>query len=276
MKVTDHVRIKARLFEQYLFFSSVTIDYEEVIDHHVKHNASVDSHGRGRRVEACRGSFFRGNDYLNKGNFLKKGVHVCKIDDYCVANPGSPCVEMLREQSPFDQFLHDRFLVRVLFVRTPARAQEINQSQRRAPQQSRTGTAHHAPLIIFVNSDKVRCEVYRLGALYRGMDLPCRGGDRHVNEVYGKGEWKAILKKTEYTRPRFESRTARYRQFSQLRESRIIPRGHRSGSLVVAWTKKSTSVAIPQFMKKIQFLLYGTVRFTVPVTWGLTVVRMRT
>nr|CAD7393688.1 unnamed protein product [Timema cristinae] len=51
----------------------------EVIDHHVKHNASVDSHGRGRRVQACRGSFSRGNDYLNKGNFLKKGVYVCKI-----------------------------------------------------------------------------------------------------------------------------------------------------------------------------------------------------
>nr|CAD7424202.1 unnamed protein product [Timema monikensis] len=51
----------------------------EVIDHHVKHNASVDSHGRGRRVQACRGSLSRGNDYLNKGNFLKKGVYVCKI-----------------------------------------------------------------------------------------------------------------------------------------------------------------------------------------------------
>ncbi|CAG2067482.1 unnamed protein product [Timema podura] len=38
----------------------------------------------------------------------------------------------------------------------------------------------------------------------------------------------------------------------------------------------STSVAIPQFMKKIQRSLYGTVRFAVPATWCLTVVRMRT
>nr|CAD7571941.1 unnamed protein product [Timema californicum] len=37
----------------------------------------------------------------------------------------------------------------------------------------------------------------------------------------------------------------------------------------------STSVAIPQFMKKIQKSLYGTVRFTVPATWRLTVVRKR-
>nr|CAD7575947.1 unnamed protein product [Timema californicum] len=37
-----------------------------------------------------------------------------------------------------------------------------------------------------------------------------------------------------------------------------------------------TSVAIPQFMENIQKPLYGTVRFTVPVTWCLAVVRMRT
>jgi hypothetical protein len=36
------------------------------------------------------------------------------------------------------------------------------------------------------------------------------------------------------------------------------------------------SVAIPQFMKKTQKSLYGTVRFTVPAAWCLTVVRMRT
>nr|CAD7417202.1 unnamed protein product [Timema cristinae] len=36
----------------------------------------------------------------------------------------------------------------------------------------------------------------------------------------------------------------------------------------------STSVAIPQFIKKIQKSLYGTVRLTVPATWCLTVVRM--
>nr|CAD7577395.1 unnamed protein product [Timema californicum] len=35
----------------------------------------------------------------------------------------------------------------------------------------------------------------------------------------------------------------------------------------------STSVAISQFMKKLQNSLYGTVRFTVPVAWCLTVVR---
>nr|CAD7434777.1 unnamed protein product [Timema monikensis] len=35
--------------------------------------------------------------------------------------------------------------------------------------------------------------------------------------------------------------------------------------------KDSTSVAIPQFMKKIHKSLYGTVRFTVPATWCLTV-----
>nr|CAD7196588.1 unnamed protein product [Timema douglasi] len=33
----------------------------------------------------------------------------------------------------------------------------------------------------------------------------------------------------------------------------------------------STSVAILQFMKKIQKYMYGTVRFTVPATWCLTV-----
>nr|CAD7428725.1 unnamed protein product [Timema monikensis] len=38
----------------------------------------------------------------------------------------------------------------------------------------------------------------------------------------------------------------------------------------------STSVAIPQFMKNIQTSFYETVRFTVPVTWCLTVVLMRT
>nr|CAD7201141.1 unnamed protein product [Timema douglasi] len=36
----------------------------------------------------------------------------------------------------------------------------------------------------------------------------------------------------------------------------------------------STSEAIPQFMKKIQKSLYVTVRFIVPATWCLTVVRM--
>nr|CAD7256327.1 unnamed protein product [Timema shepardi] len=36
----------------------------------------------------------------------------------------------------------------------------------------------------------------------------------------------------------------------------------------------STSVAIPQFMIQIKTYLYGIVRFTVPATWGLTVVRM--
>nr|CAD7200517.1 unnamed protein product [Timema douglasi] len=38
----------------------------------------------------------------------------------------------------------------------------------------------------------------------------------------------------------------------------------------------STSVAIPHFMKKIPKSLYGTVRFTMSVTWCLTDVRMRT
>nr|CAD7401366.1 unnamed protein product [Timema cristinae] len=38
----------------------------------------------------------------------------------------------------------------------------------------------------------------------------------------------------------------------------------------------STSVAITKFMKKTQKSLYETVRFTVPATWCLTVVRMRT
>nr|CAD7409335.1 unnamed protein product [Timema poppensis] len=38
----------------------------------------------------------------------------------------------------------------------------------------------------------------------------------------------------------------------------------------------STSVDIPHFMKKIPKSLYGTVRFTVSVTWCLTDVRMRT
>nr|CAD7257651.1 unnamed protein product [Timema shepardi] len=38
----------------------------------------------------------------------------------------------------------------------------------------------------------------------------------------------------------------------------------------------SSSEAILQFMKKIQKSLYGTVRFTVSVTWCVTVVRMRT
>jgi hypothetical protein len=36
------------------------------------------------------------------------------------------------------------------------------------------------------------------------------------------------------------------------------------------------SIAIPQFMKDIQKYLYGTVRFTVPAAWCLSVVRMRT
>nr|CAD7397686.1 unnamed protein product [Timema cristinae] len=36
----------------------------------------------------------------------------------------------------------------------------------------------------------------------------------------------------------------------------------------------NTSVAIPQIMKNIQKSLYGTVRFTVPATWCLTVVRI--
>jgi hypothetical protein len=36
------------------------------------------------------------------------------------------------------------------------------------------------------------------------------------------------------------------------------------------------SVVISQFMKNIQKSVYGTVRFTVPAAWCLTVVRMRT
>ena len=36
------------------------------------------------------------------------------------------------------------------------------------------------------------------------------------------------------------------------------------------------SVAIPQFMKKIQKSLHGTERFKVPAAWCLAVVHMRT
>nr|CAD7425602.1 unnamed protein product [Timema monikensis] len=51
---------------------------------------------------------------------------------------------------------------------------------------------------------------------------------------------------------------------------------HQRVQYIFLYLNVGNSVAIPQFMHKIQKSLYGTVRFTVPATWCLTVVRTHT